>query len=36
MLQIIDPQSCIIEGRSLDSPLCGFRLSWELANELNH
>ena len=36
MLQIIDTQNHIIEERSLDSFLCGFRLAWELANELNH
>lgn len=34
--QIIDTQNHIIEERSLDSFLCGFRLAWELANELNH
>ena len=36
VLQIIDTQNHIIEERSLDSFLCGFRLAWELANELNH
>ena len=34
--QIIDTQNHIIEERSLDSFLCGFRLAWELANELDH
>ncbi|WP_443663012.1 DUF6809 family protein [Dysosmobacter sp.] len=36
VLQIIDTQNHIIEERSLDSFLCGFRLAWELAGELNH
>ena len=36
VLRIIDTQNHIIEERSLDSFLCGFRLAWELANELNH
>ncbi|WP_455909850.1 DUF6809 family protein [Dysosmobacter welbionis] len=36
VLQIIDTQNYIIEERSLDSFLCGFRLAWELAGELNH
>lgn len=36
VLQIIDTQNHIIGERSLDSFLCGFRLVWELANELNH
>ena len=36
VLQIIDTQNHIIGERSLDSFLCGFRLAWELANELNH
>ena len=36
VLQIIDTQNHIIEERSLDSFLCGFRLAWELANELDH
>ncbi|WP_417093439.1 hypothetical protein [Intestinimonas timonensis] len=25
-----------IEQRSVDSLICGFRLAWEMANELNH
>ena len=36
MLQIIDAQNLITEERSLDSFLCGFKLAWELAYELNH
>ena len=36
VLQIIDTQNHIIEERSLDSFLCGFKLAWELANELHH
>ena len=36
VLRIIDTQNHIIEERSLDSFLCGFRLAWELAYELNH
>ena len=36
VLRIIDAQNHIIEEQSLDSFLCGFRLAWELANELNH
>ena len=36
MLQIIDAQNLMIEQRSVDSFICGFRLAWELANELDH
>ena len=36
VLQIIDAQNLMIEQRSVDSFICGFRLAWELANELNH
>ena len=36
VLQIIDTQNHIIEERSLDSFLCGFKLAWELVYELNH
>ena len=36
VLQIIDAQNLIAEGRSIDSFICGFRLAWEMANELNH
>ena len=36
VLRIIDTQNHIIEERSLDSFLCGFKLAWELASELHH
>ena len=36
VLQIIDAQNLMIEQRSVDSFICGFRLAWELAYELNH
>ena len=36
VLQIIDVQNLMIEQRSVDSFICGFRLAWEMANELNH
>lgn len=36
VLRIIDAQNLMIEQRSVDSFICGFRLAWELANELNH
>ena len=36
VLQIIDTQNHIIEERSLDSFLCGFKLACELTNELHH
>ncbi|MEQ2443173.1 DUF6809 family protein [Pseudoflavonifractor sp. CLA-AP-H29] len=36
VLQIMDAQNLITEERSLDSFLCGFKLAWELAYELNH
>ena len=36
VLQIIDTQNHIIEERSPDSFLCGFKLAWKLASELNH
>ena len=36
VLQIIDPRNRMIYQRSGDSFICGFRLAWELANELNH
>ena len=35
VLQIIDAQNLMIEQRSVDSFICGFRLAWEMANELN-
>ena len=34
VLRIIDAQSLMIEQRSVDSFICGFRLAWEMANEL--
>lgn len=36
VLRIMDTQNLITEERSLDSFLCGFKLAWELACELNH
>lgn len=36
VLRIIDAQNLMIEQRSVDSLICGFRLAWEMANELNH
>lgn len=36
VLRIIDTQNHIIEERSLDSFLCGFKLAWGLTNELHH
>ena len=36
VLRSIDAQNLMIEQRSVDSFICGFRLAWELANELNH
>ena len=36
VLRIIDAQNLIAEERSIDSFLCGFKLAWELAYELNH
>ena len=36
VLRIIDTQNHIIEERSLDSFLCGFKLACELTNELHH
>ena len=36
ILRIMDAQGLIAEERSVDSFICGFRLAWELANELNH
>ena len=35
VLRIMDAQGLIAEERSVDSFICGFRLAWELANELN-
>ena len=36
VLRIMAAQSLIAEERSVDSFLCGFKLAWELAYELNH
>ncbi len=36
VLRIIDAQNLMIEERSVDSFICGFRLAWEMASELNH
>ena len=36
VLQIIDAQNLMIEQRSVDSFICGFRLAWELEYEMNH
>ena len=36
ILRIMDAQGLIGEERSVDSFLCGFKLAWELAYELNH
>ena len=36
VLQIIDAQNLMIEQRSVDSFICGFRLAWELTYELKH
>ena len=36
VLRIIDAQNLMIEQRSVDSFICGFRLTWKIANELNH
>ena len=35
VLRIIDAQNLMIEQRSVDSFICGFRLAWVMANELN-
>ena len=36
VLRIIDAQNLMIEQRSVDSFICGFRLAWVMENELNH
>lgn len=36
VLRIMDAQGVIIEERSVDSFLCGFKLAWEMAYELNN
>lgn len=35
VLKIIDSQDQIAEDMSIDSFNCGFRLAWQLSNELN-
>ena len=35
VLQIIDCKDHIAEDLSIDSFICGFRLAWQLSNELN-
>lgn len=35
VLQIIDAKDQIAEDRSIDSFITGFRLAWQLSNELN-
>ena len=35
VLQIIDAKDQIAEDRSIDSFIAGFRLAWQLSNELN-
>ena len=36
VVRIMDAQSLIAEERSMDHFLCGFKLAWELADELNY
>ena len=36
VLRVIDAENLITEERSMDSSVCGFRLAWEMVNELNH
>ena len=35
VLQIIDSKDQIAENRSIDSFIAGFRLAWQLGNEMN-
>ena len=35
VLQVIDAQDTIANNRSLDSFICGFKLAWQMAHELN-
>ena len=35
-LRIMDDLTMIASEGSLDSFLCGFKLAWQLTNELNH
>ena len=36
VLRIIDDMGLIIQEQSFDSFVCGFKLAWRLANELNN
>ena len=36
VLQIIDAKDAVIDARSMDSFICGFRLAWKLFTELDH
>jgi hypothetical protein len=36
VLRIIDAKNAEIAEKSLDSFICGFRLAWQLTNELNN
>ncbi|MDE6281842.1 MAG: hypothetical protein K2M15_08685 [Oscillospiraceae bacterium] len=36
MLRLIDAKDHLAEDTSIDSFVCGFRLAWQLANELNN
>ena len=36
VLRISDAQNLMLEQSDGDSFICGFRLAWEMANELNH
>lgn len=35
VLRLIDTKDHLVEEMSIDSFICGFRLAWRLANELN-
>lgn len=36
ILRIVDDMSMIALERSYDSFICGFKLAWQMENELNH
>mgnify|MGYP001055013223 CR=1 FL=1 len=36
VLRLIDAKDCLAEEKFMDSFICGFRLAWRLANELNN
>lgn len=36
LLRIIDSKNRCAEELSLDSFICGFKLAWQMTNELNH